>query len=55
VAGVILVVAPGISLFALTIVLGVWLVIFGVVAVIRALQVRSATQKLTSGAIRAGA
>jgi uncharacterized membrane protein HdeD (DUF308 family) len=40
--GVILVVAPGISLYALTLVLGIWLVVFGVMAVIRSLQIRSA-------------
>ena len=48
VVGVILVVAPGISLFALTLVIGVWLVVFGVMAVIRALQIRSATSALGS-------
>ena len=49
VVGVILVVAPGISLFALTLVLGVWLIVFGVVAVIRSLQIRSAATALSSG------
>jgi len=49
VVGVILVVAPGISLFALTLVLGVWLIVFGVVAVIRSLQIRSAASALSSG------
>ena len=48
VVGVILVVAPGISLFALTLVLGIWLVVFGVVAVVRALQIRSAASALGS-------
>jgi uncharacterized membrane protein HdeD (DUF308 family) len=36
VAGAILIVAPGISLFALTIVLGVWLILFGVMLAIQA-------------------
>jgi uncharacterized membrane protein HdeD (DUF308 family) len=53
VVGVILVVAPGISLFALTLVLGVWLIVFGVVAVIRALQIRSAASALSSGPVAA--
>ncbi|TMC11124.1 MAG: HdeD family acid-resistance protein [Chloroflexi bacterium] len=43
VAGVILVLAPGISLFTLTLVLGVWLVVFGVILAVRALQIRGAT------------
>jgi uncharacterized membrane protein HdeD (DUF308 family) len=47
-AGVLVVVWPGISLFALTLVLGVWLVVFGVIAVVRSLQIRSATQALGS-------
>ena len=50
VAGVIVAVAPGISLFALTVVLGVWLILFGAMAVIRALQIRSATSTLGSRA-----
>jgi uncharacterized membrane protein HdeD (DUF308 family) len=49
IVGVILVVAPGISLFALTLVVGVWLIVFGVTAVIRALQIRSAASALSSG------
>lgn len=49
VAGVIVVVAPGISLFVLTLVLGIWLIVFGVMAVIRAVQARSATHALESG------
>jgi uncharacterized membrane protein HdeD (DUF308 family) len=49
VVGVILVVAPGISLFAITLVLGIWLIVFGVVAVVRALQIRSAASALSSG------
>jgi uncharacterized membrane protein HdeD (DUF308 family) len=53
VAGVIVVVAPGISLFTLTVVLGVWLVVFGAIAVIRALQARSAVHGLGSGAVPA--
>lgn len=48
VAGVIVVVFPGISLFTLTIVLGVWLIVFGVMTVIRAIQVRSAVPALGS-------
>ena len=48
VTGGILLVAPGISLLALTLVLGVWLIVFGVLAVIRALQIRSVTQALGS-------
>lgn len=47
-AGGFIVVAPGISLFALTLVLGVWLVLFGVLAAVRALQIRSAAQALES-------
>ena len=53
VTGVILVVAPGISLFALTLVLGIWLVVFGVMTVIRSLQIRSAGATLSSGAVTA--
>jgi len=49
VVGVIVVVAPGISLFALTLVLGVWLVVFGVIAVVRSLQIRSMAHSLGSG------
>ena len=48
VTGGILVVAPGISLFALTLVIGVWLIVFGALAVIRSLQVRSVTHALGS-------
>jgi Short repeat of unknown function (DUF308) len=48
VAGAIVAVAPGISLLALTIILGVWLIAFGVMAVIRSLQVRSAASGLRS-------
>ena len=40
-AGVVLVVYPGISLLALAIVLGVWLVIFGVTLIARGVQLRS--------------
>ncbi|HEY4026250.1 MAG TPA: DUF308 domain-containing protein, partial [Candidatus Dormibacteraeota bacterium] len=36
VAGAILIVAPGLSLFALTIVLGVWLVLFGAILAVQA-------------------
>ena len=46
VAGTILVVAPGISLFALTVVLGVWLVLFGLGLAVQAFHVRSATHGL---------
>lgn len=53
VVGVILVVAPGISLFALTLVIGIWLVIFGVMAVIRSLQIRSAASALGSRTVSA--
>ena len=49
VVGVILVVAPGISLVALTLVVGVWLIVFGVVLVIRSLQIRAAASALSSG------
>jgi uncharacterized membrane protein HdeD (DUF308 family) len=49
VVGVIVVVAPGISLFALTLVLGVWLIVFGVLAVVRSLQIRSMAQAVGSG------
>jgi len=49
VVGVIVVVAPGISLLALTLVLGVWLIVFGVIAVIRSLQIRSMAHALGSG------
>jgi len=48
IVGVILVVAPGISLFALTLVVGVWLIVFGAVLVIRSLQIRSAASALGS-------
>jgi len=51
VAGVIVVVLPGISLFALTLVLGVWLVVFGGILIVRAFQVRSAARQVT-GALR---
>src|SRR5215472_10713548 len=50
IAGVLLIVVPGISLFALTLVLGVWLVLFGVMLALQAFQVRSATVPLRSGA-----
>jgi uncharacterized membrane protein HdeD (DUF308 family) len=52
VAGVILVVWPGISLFALTLVLGIWLLLFGGMLIVRAFQVRSAANRLKSGALR---
>ncbi len=53
VAGAFVVVAPGISLFTLTLVLGLWLVVFGVLAVIRALQARSTVRSLESSAATA--
>jgi uncharacterized membrane protein HdeD (DUF308 family) len=46
VAGAILVVWPGISLFVLTLVLGIWLVVFGVILIVRAFQVRSAARQV---------
>jgi uncharacterized membrane protein HdeD (DUF308 family) len=46
VAGAILVVWPGISLFVLTLVLGIWLVVFGVMLIVRAFQARSAARQL---------
>jgi uncharacterized membrane protein HdeD (DUF308 family) len=49
VAGAILVLFPTLSLFALTVVLGVWLVIFGASIIGRALQLRSATHAVSSG------
>lgn len=51
-AGVLLIVVPGISLFALTLVLGVWLVLFGVMLAAQAFQVRSATLPLRPGAVQ---
>lgn len=45
VAGVVLVVYPGISLLALTIVLGVWLIIFGVTMTARGIQLRSVARQ----------
>jgi uncharacterized membrane protein HdeD (DUF308 family) len=53
VVGLIVVVAPGISLFALTLLLGVWLIVFGVIAIVRALQIRSAAHALGSGPVTA--
>lgn len=50
VAGAILVLFPGISLFALTLVVGVWLVVFGAVLIGRALHLRSATRAVRTGA-----
>jgi uncharacterized membrane protein HdeD (DUF308 family) len=49
VAGLIVAILPGISLFTLTIVLGAWLVVLGVMAVIRAVQIRSVAPALGSG------
>lgn len=48
-AGVIVVVAPGISLFALAIVLGVWLIVFGAITLVRALQIWSAASAAHAG------
>jgi uncharacterized membrane protein HdeD (DUF308 family) len=48
VAGGFVVVAPGISLFTLTLVLGIWLIVFGVLGVIRAVQIRSLTHAVGS-------
>jgi len=53
VAGGIVIVWPGVSLFTLTIVLGVWLIVFGAMAVIRALQMRSAVPARGSGPVPA--
>jgi uncharacterized membrane protein HdeD (DUF308 family) len=53
VVGVIVVVAPGISLFALTLVLGIWLIVFGVIAIVRSLQIRSAASAAGSRAVTA--
>jgi uncharacterized membrane protein HdeD (DUF308 family) len=52
VAGAILIVAPGISLFALTIVLGVWITLFGVLLPTRGWKFRPTTTALTSGTLR---
>ena len=52
-AGVVVVVLPGISLFTLTIVLGVWLVVLGAIAVVRALQARSTLRAVGSGPVPA--
>jgi uncharacterized membrane protein HdeD (DUF308 family) len=41
VAGVIVLVSPGISLFTLTIVLGVWLIVFGIMEIVLAWRLRS--------------
>lgn len=51
-AGVLLIVLPGISLFVLTLVLGVWLVLFGVMLALQAFRVRSATRLLGPGAVQ---
>ena len=53
VVGVVVVVAPGISLVALTLVLGVWLIVFGVIAVVRAVQIRSLVHARGSGPVAA--
>jgi uncharacterized membrane protein HdeD (DUF308 family) len=50
-AGTILVVAPGLSLFALTLVLGVLLIIFGVMLALQAWHARSAVSALRPRAI----
>jgi uncharacterized membrane protein HdeD (DUF308 family) len=41
-AGAFILFAPGLSLLALIVVLGVWLVVFGLILVVRALRIRSA-------------
>ncbi len=50
-AGTILIVSPGISLFALTIVLGVWLILFGVMFALQAWSARGATAALRPRAL----
>lgn len=45
VAGAIVFFYPGISLFALAIVLGVWLVVYGVMEIAAALALRSTTRR----------
>lgn len=51
-AGVLLIVLPGISLLALTLVLGIWLVLFGEMLALEAFHVRSATLPLRPGAVK---
>jgi uncharacterized membrane protein HdeD (DUF308 family) len=46
VAGAIVFFYPGISLLALSIVLGVWLIIYGVILIVSAFQLRSATHRV---------
>jgi uncharacterized membrane protein HdeD (DUF308 family) len=48
VAGAVVIVAPGISLFFLTVVLGVWLVLFGAFLALQAFHVRAATHRVGS-------
>jgi uncharacterized membrane protein HdeD (DUF308 family) len=52
-AGVILAVWPGISLYALTLVVGIWLIVFGVIAAVRAVQIRSAAHAVSTGPVPA--
>ena len=49
VAGAIVFFYPDISLLALTIVLGVWLIVYGVILIVSALGLRSAAQQLQRG------
>jgi uncharacterized membrane protein HdeD (DUF308 family) len=49
VAGAIVLFYPAISLLTLTVVLGVWLVIYGVILAVRAINVRSATEQARAG------
>ncbi|HKB31541.1 MAG TPA: DUF308 domain-containing protein, partial [Streptosporangiaceae bacterium] len=46
VAGVVVLAYPGLSLLGLAIVLGVWLVVFGVMEIIAAFRVRRAVSRL---------
>lgn len=50
-AGTLLIVWPGISLYALTLVLGVWLIVFGVMLLAQAWYARSATSALRPRAL----
>jgi uncharacterized membrane protein HdeD (DUF308 family) len=50
VAGIILMAWPGISLLALAVVLGIWLLIFGIMEIVAAFQLRSATHRPPSAA-----
>lgn len=52
VAGAVLVLDPALSLFALALILGIWLVILGITTIGRALQLRSATRGLSGQSIQ---